>query len=370
MLGGSSMDKLRVGLIGLGNVAQAHLEAYKTVDKIDVVAGAKLRPERLREIEKKWNIKVYTDYVEMLEKEKLHIACVLTPAASHRAVIEKVAEAGVHVLCEKPMAVRMDDAKAIIDVCKESGVQLCYGATWRFLPACRKAKQIIQSGKLGRIMLLTESFIGGQGFESFRDAGSQHYPVGGPGGGSMGLVDHGIHLIDMLMWLTESRVESVFGHGNYSGQIPGTEYLTMHLENGAVCILIYNEATYSCELPNEGIFSWGGSWDINYNLTLGGGWDEQPQNIRVYGTEGALRIFHYANKMFISSRGKQKQVPVLDKPMPGNFALQMESFVNAIEAGKPPEVTGEDGLKALQVLLAAYESAKTQSSVKIKSRPF
>jgi predicted dehydrogenase len=360
------MKKLRVGLIGLGGVAEAHLEGYKEVEKIEVVAGAEIRPERLDEMVKKWNIKGYSDYQEMLAKECLNIVCVLTPAASHREVIEKVAEFGVHVLCEKPLAVTVDDGRAMIDVCEQAGVNLCYGATWRYLAPCRKAKEIIESGRLGRIMLLMETYIGGKGLDNFRDAGPHHYPVGGPGGGGMGLVDHGIHLIDMFMWLTGSQVQSVFGHGNYSGQLPNTEYLTMNLQNGAVGQLVYNEATFPCEMPHEGIFSWGGSWDINYNLTLGGGWDIQPQNFRIYGTKGALRIFHYANKLFFFGEGKQEQICVPDRPMPGNFAMQMESFADAILEGKNPEVMGCDGLRALQVALAAYESFETQSIVKIK----
>jgi len=359
------MKKLRVGLIGLGNVAEAHLEAYKEVDSIQVVAGAHTHKDRLDRMVKKWGIEGYMDYEEMLRRENLDIACVLVQARKHREVTERVAESGVHVLCEKPMTITAEDAAAMIAKCKKEGVKLCYGATWRFLPACRKAKEIIDSGRLGRIMLLLEIYVGGKGFENFRDAGPRHYPAGGPGGGSMGLIDHGIHLIDMFLWLTESPVESVFGRGNYSGEPPETEYLTMNFKNGAVGQLVYNEATHPCEMPCEGIFSWGGGWDINYNLTLGGGWDEQPQNFRVYGTKGALRVFHYANKLYLFQNEKKEQIRVLDRPMPGNFAMQMESFAGAVLQGKEPEATGYDGLNAIRVALAAYRSHETGRTVKI-----
>jgi len=360
------MKKLRVGLIGLGGVAEAHLEGYQQVETIEVVAGSEIRSERLEKMAKKWHLKGYLDYAEMLAKEELDIACVLTPARFHREVTEKAAESGVHVLCEKPLAVTRDDARAMIAICEKRGVQLGYGATWRFLPACRKAKEIIESGRLGRIMLLMETYVGGRGFDHFRDAGPMHYPPGGPGGGGMGLVDHGIHLIDMFIWLTGSPVEAVFGRGNISGQPPATEYLTMILQNGAVGQLVYNEATIPCEMPYEGIFSWGGSWDINYNMTLGGGWEAKPQNFRVYGTKGALRVFHYANKLFLYEEGKQEQIRVLDRPMPGNFAMQMESFARAILEKKRPEATGRDGLLALEVALGAYRSQETQCAVKIE----
>lgn len=360
------MNKLRVGLIGLGGVAEAHLEGYKQVETIEVVAGSEIHSGRLEKMARKWHLKGYSDYGEMLAKENLDLVCVLTPARNHREVTERVAECGVHVLCEKPLAVTLEDARAMIDACEKGGVKLGYGATWRFLPACRKAKEMIEAGRLGSIMLLLETYVGGKGYENFRDAGPMHYPPGGPGGGGMGLVDHGIHLIDMFMWLTGSPVESVFGRGNYSGQPPATEYLTMNLQNGAMGQLVYNEATIPCEMPYEGIFSWGGSWDINYNLTLGGGWDAQPQNFRIYGTKGALRVFHYANKLFLFEKEKQEQIRVPDRPMPGNFALQIESFARAILEKKSPEVTGYDGLRALEAALAAYQSYETQSVVRVK----
>jgi len=353
-------------VIGLGGVAEAHLAGYREVETIEVVAGSgTTRPDRLAKMAGEWGFTGYLDYREMLAKENLDIACVLTPAPSHREITEEIAAHGVHVLCEKPLAVSLEDARAMIAACEGAGVSLAYGATWRFLPACRKARELIAAGRLGRIMLLMATYVGGRGYDNFRDAGPRHYPPGGPGGGGMGLIDHGIHLIDLFMWLTGSRVEAVFGRGNYSGQPPATEYLTMNLQNGAVGQLVYNEATISCDMPYEGIFSWGGSWDINYNLTLGGGWDAQPQNFRIYGTDGALRVFHYANKLFLFGTEKQEQIRVADRPMPGNFALQMESLAQAILEKRSPEVTGDDGLRALEVVLAAYQSHETQRPVKI-----
>jgi UDP-N-acetylglucosamine 3-dehydrogenase len=361
------MRKLRVGLIGLGGVAEVHLAGYKEVNQIEVVAGAEIQKDRLNNMVKKWGIKGYTNYEEMLDKAKLDIACVLTPPRYHREVTEKAAEYGINVLCEKPMAVTLDDAKAMIAKCEKEGVKFCYGSSYRFLPACRKAKEMIDGGLLGDVSILMEVFIGGQGPKNWHDLGPDHYPLGGPGGGGMGLVDHGIHLVDTFRWLIQSEVESVMGRGNYSGQPPNTELLTMIFKNGAVGQLVYNEATYPSDMPYEGIFSWGGGWDISGNLISGGGWNAQPGSIRVHGEKGALRIFYYANKLFLFGNGKQEQIRVMDRPMPSNFALQMESFSTRLQRGDDPEVAGVDGLKALQIILAAYESFESQKIVQIKS---
>lgn len=358
------MKKLRIGLIGLGNVSAAHLHAYKEVDQIEVVAGADLLSDRLQKTMESWNIKGYSDYEEMLKKEDLDIACVLTPPLTHRTITEKVAEYGVSVLCEKPIALTIDDANAMIQKCRKEGVKLCYGSTYRFLPACRKAKEIIDEGKLGNLFIMIELLLVGAGVQNWKPLIS--YPIGGPGGGGWSLIDHGIHLVDLFRWFTRSEVESVFGRVHCSGEAPGSEYLTIRFENEAIGQLISNESTFSSDMPNDGIFSWGMSWGLNGDFIPYTGWEPHPGNIRIHGERGALRVFHYANKLFFFGEARQEQVRVLDRPFPANFALQMESFANRLLQDEDPEVTGIDGLKALQVILAACESYKTEKAVRIE----
>jgi UDP-N-acetyl-2-amino-2-deoxyglucuronate dehydrogenase len=361
------MKKYRVGLIGLGEVAEVHLEAYKNIEGIEVVAGAELGKERLNRFIKQWKIHGYTSYEEMLRTEQLDIACVLTPARAHREVMQKVADYGVHVLCEKPLAVTLADAEAMIEACKKKNIKLCYGASYRYLPACRKAKEIIDKGLLGNLSVLMECYVGGQGIQHWKDLGPGHYPEGGPGGGGMGLMDHGIHLVDLFLWYAGSGVEYVVGRGNYSGQDPNTEFLTMIFKNGTVGQLVYNEATFFSDMPAEGQFSWGMSWDIHGCILPGGIWDPHPGTIRVHGEKGALRIFPYANKLFFFTDGKNEQIDVENHPMPSNFTFQMESFVGRLGRNEEPEVTGRDGWKTLEVVLAGYRSFETKKMVPLKS---
>ena len=363
---GEMLNKLRVGLIGLGQISEMHLHGYKDLEEIDVVAGADLLQDRVEHVTKRWNIRGYQQYEDMLRKENLDIACVLTPAAAHREVTEKAAEYGVNVLCEKPIAVALNDAKSMIAECRKHGVRLCYAESFRFMPAFMKAKEMIDQGFLGDLFLLMEIYADGKGVRNWKPLGYNHYPKDGPGGGGMGLVDHGIHLVDIFRWLTGSEAVSVFGRGNYSGQSPSTEYLTVAFENKAVGQLVYNDATFSSSMPYEGIFSWGMSWGPTGEIVSGSAWDANPGNVRIHGTEGALRVFHYANKLFFFAEGQRKQVHVLDQPCPANFGLQMKSFVRRLKSDDEPEVTGADGLKALQIILAAYESFATQRIVSIE----
>ncbi|AJY76817.1 hypothetical protein VN24_22440 [Paenibacillus beijingensis] len=324
-----------------------------------------MRKERLEQMVNAYAIRGYQDDEEMLKHENLDFVSVCVPAAAHREVVEKAATYGVHILCEKPLAVTREDAAAMIAACQEAGVKLFYGASYRYLPAIMKAKEMIDKGMLGNISLMMEHVIGGNGLEGFRDLGPHHYPAGGPGGGGLGLMDHGIHLVDLFRWFTGSEIVTVAGRGNISGAKPSTEYLTATTATGATGILIYNEATFSSDIPTEGIFSEGQSWDAS-GPQPAHAWHKHPQNIRVHGEKGSLRIFHYANKIYFTDKDKTIEVPGIEQcANPFHFSSQMRAIVRCIRNQQEPEVTGNDGLKALEVVLAAYESYETQSMIRI-----
>jgi predicted dehydrogenase len=360
------VKKLNVGFVGLGKVAESHLEGYKEIDQVQVIAGTEVNPERLKYMTQRWGFRGYSDYREMLAKEKLDIACILTPPILHREITETVAERGIHILCEKPMAVTLDDARTMISAYEKAGIKFYYGSSFRCLPACAKAKEMIEHGDIGDVCLMMETYVGGGGPENWHDLGPHHYTPGGPGGGGMGIVDHGIHTADAFQWLSGSDVEHVFGRGNYSGKAPSTEYLTMLFKNGAIGQLIYNEATFPTMTPYEGMFSLGASWSVSGDLLPPGNWDPQPGSLHIHGDKGALRIFHYANRLFFIGADRQQEVLLLGKSNPGHFGTQIRSFANSILRDEAPAVTGQDGLRALRVILAAYESQKKKALVSLR----
>jgi len=348
---------LKAGLIGLGAVSEAHLSAYPQVNGIKVVAASEPRQQHLGEMSARHGFRAYTDYHEMLETEDLDIACVLVPASLHREVTQACAEAGVHVFCEKPIAITLEDAQQMVSACEQNGVKFFYGASYRFLPAIQKTRELIASGSIGKVMLMTETVLGGRGLQSHIPLGFAHYPKGGPGGSGMGLVDHGIHMIDLFPWLTGSEIVNISGRGNISGDTPATEHVHMDLANGAVGQLIYNDCTFDTDLPAEGIFSQGAAWDINGPVPADT-WHPHPGCIHVYGSEGSLRIFHYANHLYLNNCEGLCQVQLPNTPPPVQFGLQMESFVRSIQDNQAPEVSGQDGINALQALLTIYENNK------------
>ena len=141
-------------------------------------------------------------------------------------------------------------------------------------------------------------------------------------------------------------------------EAPNVPSVTVTVEEPSAAI----EPPWSAELPAEGQFSWGPSWD---EMARGesdhrpAGWQANPGQILVYGSEGALRIYHYANHLILWTARGVEQIRLEDRPMPAQFAAELASFVTSIREDTPPEVTGDDGRRALAAVLGAYRSMET-----------
>lgn len=345
-------QRLRVGLIGMGGVGLLHLKAYKAARHVEVVAVADSSQDRLAHVEDA-GIARYTDARTMLARESLDIACVLTPASSHEALVGLCVEHGIDVLCEKPLAPTVAAAERMIANAAANGVRLCYGSSYRFLPAVRAAKEQIAAGCIGEVRVMREQAVGGRGAAGLQLMPQSHYPEGGPGGFAMGLIDHGIHLIDVFGWFADSPVRRAVGRGNISGGPVLSEHLSLEYESGAVGQLIYDEATYPTEMPGEGVFSLGDGWDVD-GFVSAGKWTRYPGCIHVFGTKGALRIFHYANYLYHFDEAGARQIPLEGLASPCHFAAQIDCLAEDIASGRPTSMPGELGSTALGILMSIY----------------
>jgi predicted dehydrogenase len=350
---------LRLGIVGLGAVAGMHLKAYEEVADVEVIGAADSSPERAASAKKEFAFPIFASVDELIRERKPDICCVLTPPAAHEEATVRCANAGVHVLCEKPMALSIRACQAMIAACRQNGVQLCYGASYRYLPALLIARDMILDGQLGEILLLREYMVGGSGISGRQTLGPSHYPLGGPGGSAMGLCDHGIHLIDAFGWMMNAGVVAVWGRGNRTGERQEPEWAQMKFTNGAMGQLLYEDGTFGTELPPEGLFAWGGGWGLGIGIvdsqkTSRANWQSQPACIHVHGTKGALRIFYYANALFHFQHARVQQIAVPKHAVPENFAAQMSTFAQAIRSDGVAPVPGEVGLSACRALLGLY----------------
>jgi predicted dehydrogenase len=343
-------------VLGLGAVAEPHLEAYSRLDTVEVVGVVEPRSERRAEVGARYGVAGFATWEELLAKGRPDIACLLTPASTHRDLTVRCAAAGVHVLCEKPMAVTLDDANAMARACTEAGVSFFYGSSYRFLPAIQRARELIAAGAIGSIRFMTEQVIGGQGAAAHRPLSAIHYPEGGPGGGGYGLVDHGIHLLDIFPWLCGAQITHAFGRGDRTGAEPRVEFAVLQMAQ-TLGLLAYDASTWPAELPTEGVFSQGRQWlDGRGWMGESGEWDAGAGTIRIHGTEGAMRIFHYANKLFVNRGGRWFEQKLAEHSTPWHFGRQMQEFCGNLDRGEPAAVSALDGIRALRALHAVYGS--------------
>jgi UDP-N-acetylglucosamine 3-dehydrogenase len=251
----------------------------------------------------------------------------------HRRYTEAAAKARVHVLCEKPLATTMEDARAMIDACRSAGVQLGNALPVRGSPAVMALKDAIAAGALGRIRAVRATNPGqypGSWFGDKRLAG---------GGAAM---DHTVHAADAIRWLLEddfTRVHAELGSFIYGLDVEDCGVLTCDLAGGAF-------ASIDCSWSRPQSFpTWGG-------VTL-----------HVVGEKATVDIdvFRQALTHYDDTAGRTRLLGWGDDLT----ARMVADFVDAILAGRPVPISGEDGLRALEVALAAYRSSESGRPVAI-----
>lgn len=279
----------------------------------------------------------YVDTYDELFAWKPDAVVIVCENSRHRELVERAAAAGVHVLCEKPLATNVADGQAMIAACAAANVSLMTAYPVRFHPAFRALRDRVRSGGLGTVLSASGTNNG-----RIPIAARQWFadPVLA-GGGS--LMDHTVHLADLLDDLFDARAVSVYAQSN---RIVHPE---VDVETGGLVVVTYSDgtvATIDCSWNKPETFpTWGG-------LAL-----------TIEGVGGSVHFdaFKQAVAGYDDTAGKGVQLgygPDLD-------GLMVAEFVSAIAEGRRPQPDGEVGLRTLQIVAAGYESARTGQPVEI-----
>lgn len=329
------IKKYRVGIIGCGRMASlfeedplmkkpcTHAGAYNSIPQTEIVSACDIRNDRLSKFSKKWSVKsLYTNYKEMLKKERLDIVSVCTHAPKHHEITIEAAEAGVSaIFCEKPMATCLKEADEMIKVCKKNNVILVIDHTRRWDSDYRKVKEIIDSGKIEKIIVVN----------SYSTAG---------------LLNAGTHLFDLLRFYN-GDVDSVFGHLKLDGTTDPSGIGLLNFKNGSF-------GFFDCDFRNYLLFE-----------------------IDLVGSNGRI----IAGGMIRGDKGFELWYPIASKYQSGLFELYknnlpklsgsmplvnaVHEIIESIETGKKPVCTGEDGRAALEIALAFHESDRLGKKIKL-----
>ncbi|KMP77348.1 dehydrogenase [Bacillus cereus] len=338
---------LKVGVIGCGSIAQyRHLPEYEANPYVQIVAVCDSNKKRAKEVANKYGVNMYTDYNELINCEELDAVSVCTPNDLHASISIVALQSGIHVLCEKPMATSKKDAEMMIEAAEKSGKKLMIGHNQRFVTSHQKAKQLIENGEIGKIYSFRTAF-GHSGPENWSVDGKESWFFKKDEAflGAMG--DLGVHKADLIRYILNEEITEV-------GAFVETSAKTFsNVDDCAVCML----------KSESGIIG-----------TLAASWSyvsKEDNSTIIYGEKATLRLEDDPTYSLILQYKNGEVVKYeLDK-IQSNAAVGqsnshvIEQFVESILSDKEPLINGVEGMKSLEVILAAIQSSETKQIVTI-----
>mgnify|MGYP001106096397 FL=1 len=342
------MKKYRVAVIGVGSIARMrHLPEYQANPHVEIVAVCDIVPERVEETAAQYGAKAYTDYQELLDQVKPDIVSVCLPNYLHAPVSIAALEAGAHVLCEKPMATSTEEGEAMIMAAKENNRKLMIAHNQRFVASHQKAKELIEAGELGKIYSFRTAFgHGGPEGWSIDGKDSWFFKKDQAFIGAMG--DLGVHKSDLIRYILGEEFTEV------AAIVEGNAKTDSDVDDNAVCLL----------RSESGIIgTLTASWAYN---------SSEDNSTVIYGEKATLRLEDDPDYSLIASYTNGQTVKYELGQIQSNDAggqttsHVIDHFIESIQADRDPLITGEEGLKSLNIILTALESSETGKRIKIK----
>ncbi|MDF2646426.1 MAG: gfo/Idh/MocA family oxidoreductase [Paenibacillus sp.] len=340
-------SQLRVGLIGCGAILQRrHLPEYLAHKDVVIVSVCDPNLERAQEVARQFGIpNAYETHQQLLQSGGIDAVSVCTPNHLHSSVSIEAMELGIHVLVEKPMATSLKEAEAMIRTAKEQNVFLMVGHNQRFMPAHRKAKDILQSGKLGKVLSFSTIF-GHSGPEHWSIDGKNSWFFNQEHAFSGALGDLGIHKADLIHWLLEDSITEVTAFCSTLHKPTNVDDHSMILlktASGTVGSLTASWTNYANEINSTTLYCEKGTLKI--------GTDARFEVIVEYSD--GMRDCHEVGALQTNKTGEQHNSGVI------------RHFVDGILSGNGHEITGVDGYRALQTILSGMESQHLKKVVVI-----
>jgi UDP-N-acetyl-2-amino-2-deoxyglucuronate dehydrogenase len=338
---------IRFGIIGCGVIAPTHARCLDELADAELVAVCDVVPEKARVLAAQFPAQVYSSCAEMLAQAPIDAVCVLTPSGLHAEVGTAAAQAGKHVLVEKPMDVTLERADALILACRAAGVKLGVISQHRFDPAVMALKQAVAAERLGQLI------FGGAHTKWYR---SQEYYDSGDwrgtwaldGGGA--LINQSIHYVDLLQYIM-GEVAEIHAYtatrAHQRIEVEDIAVAALKFRSGALGLLEGSTSAYPGFVARL---------DIN-------------------GTQGSVIIENDQISAWRLRTDEASPVPNEDSGFIGGTSSkniwhhshrrQLADFIAAIRENRPPLVSGEEGRKPLEIVLAVYASAKSGKTIRL-----
>lgn len=333
------------GIIGTGSIADFHAAAIKELERGKLVAVANRTEERAKAFADKESCGYFTDYKQLLASPDVDIVCVTTSSGSHAPIGLDVLNAGKHLIIEKPIAMSTRDSLALIEAAKRNGVTMSVISQRRFEAQHVAVRNVLDSGALGKL-LLVEVSLPFYRAQSYYDSADWRGTIDQDGGA---LMNQGIHSIDLLLWFG-GLVDTVYGK-------TATNTHKMEAEDLGLALLTFKNGAFGT---------------IMASTSIQPGF---PAALNLYGENGTIKLE--------GSSIAHWTVPGVEPPELGgntnyggvsdprsishvNHGIQMANVIAAIETGEELYLKGIDGLRAVQLVEAIYESSAKGAPIKLE----
>jgi UDP-N-acetylglucosamine 3-dehydrogenase len=319
--------------VGLVSFAHVHSPAYAAVlrdlGSADFVGITDEDAGRGAKAAERFGVRFFDSAESLYEEVDAVVVC--SENKYHARDVIPALRGGVHVLCEKPISTTVEDARAMIQASETSGSQLRTAFPVRYLPSMVRARELVRGGTLGRVLALNGTNHG-------QIPGGWFLDLELAGGGAV--MDHTVHLADVLRWMLDVEVKSVYAEVDSffgAGETDDAAVLTLELEGGPVA-----DGAFATIDPSwsrgDGYPTWG-------DVTL-----------RIAGTSGVLDVDPFAQPLRTFDHGTG--APSWTYTGEDMNALMLADFLRGVIEGDPSGASGLDGLRTLEVVLAAYHSAE------------
>ncbi len=320
------MCPVKIGMMSFAHMhAGSYAHSISAREDTELVGIADHDPDRTKAMAAQFNTRAFESYEALLSEPGLQAVVVCCENVRHRELVELAAAAGKHVLCEKPLATTIADGEAMIAACKSAGVQLMTAFPCRYSPVMQRMKSVLDSGRAGQILAV-------RGTNRGRNPGGWFIEKEHSGGGAT--MDHTVHVTDLMRWMLQDEVKEVYAEISNGINHLGFDdigFVSLTFEKGAFGTL---DASWS---RPKSFPTWG---DVTLEVITENGtlsMDMFAQNLVLYSDK--------TNSVSWHNWGGD-----MDNGLVGGFA-------KAVAEGSPVPITGEDGLRAAEVALAAYRSA-------------
>lgn len=351
------MAKWRVGIIGNGGICKgAHLEEYINDDRVEVVALCDIIEERAQFLRDNYfpDADVYTDYKELLKDESIDSVDICTPNYLHSIIAVAAFEAGKHVFCEKPDAVSVEEAVRMNEAAKKAGKTLMIMRNNRFVAASKYAKKYIEKGEMGEI------YCGRCGWQRRRGIpgkGGWFTTKEQSGGGP--LIDLGVHLIDLSIWLMGNPTPVAVSGNTYCKFADNDSSDSVNSDFGDKMA----DGTFDVEDLAMGMIRFDNGAVLQIEFSWASNIKKENRFVELRGTKSGLEWRNGALEIFTEEDGQLLDIAPSNIDEKHGHMYNLRHFYDVVISGAKPIFEPQQGIDMIKILCAIYESAKTGREV-------